>query len=317
MSASEKTAAFIFILAVTTVYALEIFVISRYVLCKIRCRRTNILHRKAVIVLHVLASIGILCLVYGYFVEPYWIEVNTVEIATEKLSNERFRVVHISDLHCDTQPRAEPKLVKLVNSLEPDVIVFTGDSLMLNAPSALPLFKDTMESVKAKLAKVAVCGNVDVWYFPELDLFGKTGFEVLEANSVKVAKNDEAIEVSGLRCKYPSDFREVLEDVPDGRFSVFLYHYSDLVEDLEDLNVDLYLCGHTHGGQVAIPFYGALVTLSKFGKKYESGMYTVGDILLYVNRGIGMEGGLTPKVRFFARPEITVFDIVPKPRRAE
>jgi predicted MPP superfamily phosphohydrolase len=82
------------------------------------------------------------------------------------------------------------------------------------------------------------------------------------------------------------------------------------------LNVDLYLCGHTHGGQVALPLYGALVTLSKFGKKYESGMYTVGDTILYVNRGIGMEGGLTPKVRFLARPEITVFDIVPKEETA-
>jgi predicted MPP superfamily phosphohydrolase len=64
--------------------------------------------------------------------------------------------------------------------------------------------------------------------------------------------------------------------------------------------------------QIQLPFYGALVTLSKFGKKYEAGMYTVNETILYVNRGIGMEGGLAPRVRFLARPEITVFDIIPK-----
>jgi hypothetical protein len=84
-----------------------------------------------------------------------------------------------------------------------------------------------------------------------------------------------------------------------------------LVESLEGLNVDLYLSGHTHGGQIALPLYGAIITLSKFGKKYESGMYTVGDTILYVNRGIGFEPRPAPPIRFCARPEITVFDIAP------
>ncbi len=88
----------------------------------------------------------------------------------------------------------------------------------------------------------------------------------------------------------------------------------DLIEDLKNLNVDLYLAGHTHGGQIALPIYGALITLSKFGKKYESGMYTVDDTILYVNRGIG---GHASAVRFFARPEITVFEVGPKRNQAD
>jgi predicted MPP superfamily phosphohydrolase len=55
-----------------------------------------------------------------------------------------------------------------------------------------------------------------------------------------------------------------------------------------------------------------VITLTKFGKKYESGMYKVANIILYVNRGIGMDGGPSPKARFLARPEITVFEIKPK-----
>ena len=54
--------------------------------------------------------------------------------------------------------------------------------------------------------------------------------------------------------------------------------------------MDLYCAGHIHGGQIALPFYGALVTLSKYGKRFEAGLYRVGETWLYVNRGIGMEG---------------------------
>ena len=90
-----------------------------------------------------------------------------------------------------------------------------------------------------------------------------------------------------------------------------LYQCTCLVEDMENLNVDLYLCGHNHGGQVALPIYGPLVTFSKCGKKYESGVYDVNDTIVYVSRGIGMSGRF-PRVRFLARPEITVFDIQPK-----
>ena len=63
---------------------------------------------------------------------------------------------------------------------------------------------------------------------------------------------------------------------------------------------------------MALPIYGALVTFSKYGKKYESGLYELNNTILYVNRGIGMKGSTARRVRFLARPEITVFDIKPK-----
>jgi len=63
---------------------------------------------------------------------------------------------------------------------------------------------------------------------------------------------------------------------------------------------------------VRVPFYGALITFSRYDKKYEAGLYRVGATTMYVNRGIGMEGWRTPRVRFLARPEITVIDVTPK-----
>jgi len=315
MAASEKIAAFIFLAAVACVYLLELLLISFFAFQKFTgAQSANILLSKPALCLHALAIIGIACFFYGCFIEPYWIEINTINIPTEKLQRTAFRVIHISDLHCDSKPRNEKKLVRMVNSLNPDIIVFTGDALNLNTASALPLFKQAMAGLEAGIARFAVRGNVDIWHMPDLDFFGGTGFQLLDEKNVKVQKNGEQIFVSGLTCERPSAHRRLLRTVPENTFSIFLYHYSDLVEDLENLNVDLYLCGHTHGGQIRLPFYGALVTLSKFGKKYEAGMYNVDNIILYVNRGIGMEGGLAPRVRFLARPEITVFDIIPKDR---
>jgi hypothetical protein len=83
---------------------------------------------------------------------------------------------------------------------------------------------------------------------------------------------------------------------------------------LTNLGCDLYCAGHIHGGQIALPWYGALVTLARFGKRFESGLYQVGSTALYVNRGIGMEGGAMPWGRFCAGPEITVIEIQPSPR---
>ncbi len=311
MQASEKITLLLFVIVVAIVYATEASLIAAFTARKLRKRPTaHLLTRRPVLVLHALAMFGVLCFLYGRLIEPCWIEVTTVPIQTDKLKATTFRIVHISDLHCDNKPLNEERAVELINDLKPDVIVFTGDAL--NTASALPLFKRTMKNLNASLAKFAVRGNFDTRRRIRLDLYCDIGFELLDAKTVPVAKNGETIYISGLSCANPSGFQALLSPVPRGNYSVFLYHYPDLVESLEDYNVDLYLCGHTHGGQVALPLYGALITLSKFGKKYESGLYNVDDTILYVNRGLGLEPRPAPQVRFCARPEITVFDIAPK-----
>jgi hypothetical protein len=277
------------------------------------------LRSKYFVIVHVLAIAGVAIFIDGFVIEPRWIEVTRFEIETPKLKGTSFRAVLFSDTHCETRIRNEGKVAEIINGLKPDVIVFTGDSL--NSPDALPLFKETLRQLDASSGKFAVRGNFDSYRWGKLDLFSETGFRELKADTVKAEKDGEAICVTGFNIPYPADFREVLRAVPNDKYSVLLYHHSDLAESLKGLNVDLYLSGHTHGGQVRLPFYGALVTLSRFGKKYESGMYTIPSSLryaeagdgmkLYVNRGIGLENKPAPKVRFLCRPEITVFDIKP------
>jgi predicted MPP superfamily phosphohydrolase len=310
MPTSEKIAALIFVTIVLAVYSSEILLISILAYRRLKRReKAPILRPGYLLALHLIAILGLLCFLYALFIEPCRIEVNTINMQTAKLSRTGLRIVQISDLHCGRNSRNEKRIVEIINHLKPDIIAFTGDAIKLNTPGALPLFKNTMKSLRANLAKVAVRGNIDIRFFANLDLFSDTGFQLLDTGTMQLQKNGESFSMSGLSFGHATALQDVLCKVPQEQFSILLYHYPDLVEDLDNLNVDLYLCGHTHGGQIALPYYGAIITLSKFGKKYESGSYHVNDTMLYVNRGIG---GHLAGIRFFARPEITVFDITPK-----
>jgi len=313
LSPREILSLFLFLLVVLGIYGLEALLFARFALSRVRGRPgRRILFTKRAVVLHVFAGTGILCLLYGRFIEPYWVDVHVMTIRTTKLRSAAFRIVQISDLHCDDVPRNEEKAVRIINSLKPDIIVATGD--YLNRVSALPRLKATLRALEAPLGKFAVTGNFETHHWPGLDVLVGTGFQRLERRAVVVMKDDDSIGISGMGFVRSDGPAQPIEALPDDRFNVFLFHTPDLVEDVTGLGVDLYLCGHTHGGQVTLPLYGALITFSKFGKKYESGLHQVGETTLYVNRGLGLEPRPGPQVRFLARPEIAVFDVVPQQR---
>jgi hypothetical protein len=261
--------------------------------------------------IHALAVIGVLTFVWGWFFEPYMLEVNTVTIETDKLTRASFRIVQISDLHCDAAERNETEVVRIVNSLNPDVVIFTGDAI--NEYEALPLLKRALSEIRAPLGKFAVRGNFDAAAQRAPGLFENTGFDLLELENVYIEKGGEKIAITGAGFgQDPACVRCMTLEAEPGLFHVFLSHAPDFAEDLENAGADLYLCGHTHGGQVRLPFLGAIMTISKFGKKYEAGRYDIKGMILYVNRGIGMEPFPAPQVRFLCRPEIAVFYVVPK-----
>jgi predicted MPP superfamily phosphohydrolase len=307
----EEISLLLFGLLILSICSLESILLISYIVVWIRRGSwKSIRLTKLDVALHTLAVTGFLCLLYGYFIEPYWIEVNAITIHTPKLRTASFRIVQISDLHCDSMPHNEEQAVRIINQLKPDVIVLTGDCL--NRASALPRLLAMLRGLDAPLGEFAIKGSFEVRYWSGLDLLGNTGFRWLEHDTVAASKGDDAINISGLSLDRSGACRDLLQGVGPDRFHIFLFHTPDLIEDIRGLSVDLYLCGHTHGGQVALPGYGALITLSKFGKRYESGRYEVDGTMLYVNRGLGLEPKPAPQVRFFSRPEIAVFDIVPE-----
>ena len=316
MHISELIAVAVFITVVLTVYVLELYLIVISIRAKLGSKKIPPrVYSKHAIVLHIVAAFGLACLVYGFFIEPYWVQVGTIEIETEKLKSTTFRVLQFSDIHSEARSFNEQKLTEIAEHLKPDIIVFTGDCL--NSRRGLPRFKETLSRLNAPLGKFAVFGNIDTWWWSDIDLFADTGFELLHEKTVSIEKNGESLRLTGFACTKAENYRTVLNHVPDDHFSILLYHYSDLIESLTSLNVDLYLAGHTHGGQIRLPFYGSLITLAKFGKKYEAGLYTVGQTNLYVNRGIGFEGGVAPRAKFLCRPEVSIFEIKPKQPKGE
>ena len=257
-----------------------------------------------------LATVGIICVLYGFY-EPYRPEVTFARVATKKFAkgSSQVRVVHISDVHSDPQPRLEPRLPGIIASQKPDLIVFTGDAANRGDHSA-PVFRSLMFEL-AKIAPVyAVRGNWDMRTGALDELYAGTGVRVLEREVVPVEVNGQKVWTGGFPAEYGVDIHEMFAPAPKTEFRFLIHHYPDRGEAAADSNIDLMCAGHTHGGQVALPFYGALITMSRTDKQFESGLYRVKEMWLYVNRGIGMEG-FGPRVRFWARPEITVIDIVP------
>jgi len=302
----------VFLLVLLALYGWEAVLLGRAAVARIRRRPVRaVLTSRTALVVHSLAVLGIICMLYGRFIEPFRVEVNLMTVHTPHLGKAAFRIVQISDLHCDAMPRNEEQMVRTVNALRPDIVVATGD--YLNDIAGLPRLKEALGRLDAALGKFAVTGNFEVDRWSGLDLLEGTGFHRLDMDTVSVARDGETIAIYGLAMDRSRDGKAFLQGLPHDRFNVLLYHTPDLIEDVDGLGISLYLCGHTHGGQVALPLYGALITFSRHGKKYESGTYRVGDTMLYVNRGLGLERRPAPQVRFLARPEIAVFDIVPGP----
>jgi len=101
---------------------------------------------------------------------------------------------------------------------------------------------------------------------------------------------------------------QAMENALQDTFTLLLYHSPDLIEGAAAHEIDLYLAGHTHGGQIRLPLFGALFTASTYGKRYEMGRYQMGDTTLYVSRGLGMEGMGAPRARFLCPPEVVLVE---------
>jgi predicted MPP superfamily phosphohydrolase len=255
-----------------------------------------------------LSALGILCAVYARFVEPFRLTVSRVRIESPRWTGKRpLRIVHFSDLHCDPRPRLETRLPRAIAALDPDVIVFTGDAV--NSKAGLPVFLECMSRIARIAPTFAVRGNFDA---ADRGLFEGTGVQELDGKTATLRVAGGRALLAGLSASGGERAPDLIASAPPEPFLVLLYHYPDLFPELAARGrVDLYCAGHTHGGQVALPLYGALVTLSRHGKRYEAGLYEACGSRLHVSRGIGMEGGAAPRMRFWAPPEITLIEVAP------
>ncbi|KAB2385656.1 metallophosphoesterase [Bacillus toyonensis] len=242
---------------------------------------------------------------------------NEIEAPTIPKEFNNKKILQFSDVHLGPEFTLKQleNLVEKMNELHPDIVVFTGD--LIDKFGSYSAEKDEakviLQKINAPLGKYAVFGNHDrggggsVFYKKYME---EAGFSVLvnEVQKIKVG-NGKYITISGL-----DDFLlgkpqidATLKHVRQQDFNMLLVHEPDVVDKVACYPVDFQVSGHSHGGQVQIPFIGPLIT-TKLAESYVEGMYELEGrnkpLHLYVNRGIGTT---RMPVRFWSVPELSVF----------
>ncbi|EJQ36506.1 hypothetical protein IEC_02837 [Bacillus toyonensis] len=242
---------------------------------------------------------------------------NEIEAPTIPKEFNNKKILQFSDVHLGPEFTLKQleNLVEKMNELHPDIVVFTGD--LIDKFGSYSAEKDEakviLQKINAPLGKYAVFGNHDrggggsVFYKKYME---EAGFSVLvnEVQKIKVG-NGKYITISGL-----DDFLlgkpqidATLKHVRQQDFNMLLVHEPDVVDKVACYPVDFQVSGHSHGGQVQIPFIGPLIT-TKLAESYVEGMYELEGknkpLHLYVNRGIGTT---RMPVRFWSAPELSVF----------
>ena len=258
--------------------------------------------------------------VYGVVVEPFRLTVTKMTLYSPKLAPDApaVRVLQMGDFHIERcLTRRERDLLVRVTALAPDVILLTGDYLNLSYvydKEAWAAARAFLSQLDAPFGVYAVSGSppVDPPAVVEKLFEGLDNICLLRDAHVALNVRGQRFYVAGVVCSHdpavdPGRLRESLSGVPDDAFTIALYHSPDLMPDMVKAGVDLHLAGHTHGGQIRLPLYGALITSSMYGKRYEMGRYREGNTQLYVARGVGMEGMGAPRARFLCPPEIVLW----------
>ena len=247
---------------------------------------------------------------YAAWLEPKWVELNNVNVRIEGLPApfEGFTIAHLTDIH-----RHEPiglpyirRCLDLAAGANPDLVAITGDFISRTA-DYMPGLAAEIRTLADRFATYAVLGNHDYWAGADRirNPLEAVGVKVLVNEAIAIERGPASLSLVGLDDLWEGkpDLDHALARVPSGSIKVVLEHNPDLIVDLAGPDIDLALCGHTHGGQVALPFVGPLIVPSKFDAKYAKGLFRVGKTQMYVNKGIG---AIRPAVRFLTRPEVAV-----------
>lgn len=254
-------------------------------------------------------------LLYAKLIEPNWIDINSLQLTLPHLSSEfnGYRIVQISDIHRDQwmSSRHLTRIVNLVNRQKPDLVAITGDLVTRDLPEFIPTLKVPLSQLTPKDKTVAVLGNHD--YDNDSDAIIQTleqsGILHL-GNSVYTVKRGSAmLHIAGVDDISARKDRLdlVLQQLPKEGAAILLAHEPDFADiSAATKRFDLQLSGHSHGGQIRLPFFKPLA-LPPWGEKYYLGRYLVGEMIQYTNRGIGMTD---LHLRLGARPEITLFTLV-------
>lgn len=246
------------------------------------CNRKNVL---------ILCIIVILLYIISGFYNP--LVLTRYDYTSSKVPEgfDGYRIVHISDFHCKEFGDGESDLIAMIRNAEPDLILFTGDSI--DDEHSLDNYRDLITGIYDVAPIYYVNGNHEYDASAPLaemkELNEKYQVHDLNDASVVVEHNGDSILLSGL------DFRLTMRGLRNNidyanttMFNILLYHGTDKFDGIAPYNYDLVLSGHTHGGIVCLPFIGGIISNQKeLFPKYDSGVYTSGLSTMISSRGLG------------------------------
>jgi uncharacterized protein len=259
----------------------------------------------------------------GYFyareIEPRMLDITRHKIIDAALPDgyNGLTILQFSDTHIGFQYTMEQleKLVTKINKMQPDLIVFTGD--LIDDPMHFDEKAEVislLSKLKAPFGKFAVYGNHDHGgYGSDLykQIMDHSGFKLLMNSSENVKLLDgSSLCITGIDDAMlgKPDIAAAMASIPPNTYTLLLSHAPDKADEASQYPIHLQLSGHSHGGQIQIPFYGPWVT-PPYAEKYVEGFYTIGKekkLRLYVNRGLG-----TTRLpfRFLSQPELALFTL--------
>ncbi len=261
---------------------------------------------------------------YAVGVEPYAVETVRFDLFCPRLPKEfeGYTVLQVSDLHMRQIGRREKIIERLIRALPPvDLVAVTGD--LIHTPAGIEPFLELAQSFQSKDGAFAIFGNSEHKNGVRPYAFSRTlaerGIKPLMNSHVLLTRGEAQIVLAGVDDPVNNLDRlsDALAGAPEETFMLALMHSPDSVAEAVLRGVDVVLSGHTHGGQVKLPWYGALYTHSVLGRRMSDGYYAKrrlrravgirpGRTQLYVTRGLGISG---LALRFLARPELTVITL--------
>lgn len=248
---------------------------------------------------------------YATRIEPGWLKVRYVPLRLPDLPHafHDYRIIHISDLHMGgwlNRARLDDA-VALINLLRPDAVAITGDFVDYDTAQVAGDLVGALGQLRPRDVTVAVLGNHDYrWNVHTMrQVLRQSGIIDLSNSLHTIEREGAALHLAGVDTvtMRRDNLDAVLDALPTDGPALLLAHEPDFADiSAATGRFALQLSGHSHGGQVRLPFFGPPM-LPTHGMRYPAGRYSINGMQLYTNRGLGM---VRPHLRFNTRPEVTV-----------
>ena len=268
--------------------------------------------------LSILFILAILIIIYSRYIATTGLITKEITINNQEIPKDfdGLKIVHFSDLHYKRiiTKKGINKIIEEINLINPDIVIFTGDLIDDDSDitdNDIKYLKEILNKINSTYGKYAVLGNHD--YSIDInkirEIYNDSDFNLLENNyDIIYSKSNQKLYIGGIST---GEFNKTTLDklsIEENIYKILLLHEPDFIDEATTLNTNLALAGHSHNGQINIPYIKKLF-LPVNAKKYYDEYYKVNNTDLYISSGIGVS---RYNFRLFNRPSINFFRLESK-----